>query len=186
MAGLAARSPAAGGVARAGASTAEGCSLFLSRTLRIRASSPGGACSGASTSPSAIAVATISVRLWAPSLPLMLATCTEAVFLLMKSASPIWPLERPAATRRRTSISRGLNASLVALRFSGRAAGTATGSVTFWPQAILPSPSTDAGYRENESDLGRVPMARHPLSPTLVLNGSHLGRWKGRGTRDGL
>ena len=61
---------------------------------------------GASIRPSPIASVAISTRLLAPSLPLIIATWNEAVFLLMKSSSAISPSERPAATSARTSRSR--------------------------------------------------------------------------------
>ena len=63
---------------------------------------------GGATRPCSMAVVAISTRLVAPSLPLMFATWTAAVLLLMKSASAIWPSDRPAATSVNTSRSRGV------------------------------------------------------------------------------
>ena len=60
------------------------------------------------TSPPRSAMDTISALLPAPSLPLMLATWTEAVFLLMTRASAISPSVRPSATNASTSCSRGV------------------------------------------------------------------------------
>ena len=49
-----------------------------------------------------------SVRVETPSFPRMFETCTPAVDSLMKSSSAIWRFVRPAATRARTSRSRGV------------------------------------------------------------------------------
>ena len=49
----------------------------------------------ADSKPRAAAMATASVRLWAPSLAMMLLTCTLAVFSLMKSSLPTCRLVRP-------------------------------------------------------------------------------------------
>jgi hypothetical protein len=61
--------------------------------------------------PSRWATAAASTRVWVPSLPRMLDTCTVAVLGLMKSASAIWRLVRPAATSASTSRSRGVRPS---------------------------------------------------------------------------
>ena len=50
--------------------------------------------------PSPIASVTISTRLLAPSLPLIIATWNEAVFLLMNRASPISPSESTGGNER--------------------------------------------------------------------------------------
>ena len=60
----------------------------------------------ASTRPRRSAISAISTRLDAPSLPLMFATWTDAVFLLMNSSSAISPSVRPTASNARTSRSR--------------------------------------------------------------------------------
>ena len=66
-----------------------------------------------STSPRRAASRAISMRDAAPSLPLMFATWTEAVFLLMTRASAISPSERPAVMSASTSRSRADNGSIV-------------------------------------------------------------------------
>ena len=54
----------------------------------------------------AIASVAISTRLPAPSLPLIAATCTDGVFVLMKRLAPISASDRPATVCARTLCSR--------------------------------------------------------------------------------
>ena len=138
------------------------------------------------------AMDTISARLPAPSLPLMLATWTEAVFLLMTRTSAISPSVRPSATNASTSCSRGVRSCRPRWALCPRRPRAVHRAHTRSPRrptsphppAVLGRPRRPEGVRLPRGPCGLPASRARPCHPTLPTPDPRQPRAAGLGPVD--